>query len=108
MNSEIARFIVAFSQWKNGRRLQLIGIRQRSQLSRRENHDAWNELHGESLPVEVRQAVVQSANAISLVQSAKLCRHDPWAILKDVLTRLPTQLNSRIDELLPNRWQAVQ
>jgi hypothetical protein len=23
----------------------------------------------------------------------------------DVLTRLPTQLNSRIDELLPHRWQ---
>jgi transposase len=33
-----------------------------------------------------------------------------WSIstsnyLKDVLTRLPTQLNSRIDELLPHRWK---
>jgi len=27
--------------------------------------------------------------------------------LKDVLTRLPTQLNSRIEELLPHRWQRV-
>ncbi|WP_349816648.1 transposase domain-containing protein [Acidovorax sp. SUPP3334] len=25
--------------------------------------------------------------------------------LKDVLTRLPTQLNSRIDELLPHNWR---
>ena len=32
--------------------------------------------------------------------------HEPWAYLKDVLTRLPTQLNSRIGELLPHRWEA--
>lgn len=32
--------------------------------------------------------------------------HDPWAYLCDVLQRLPTQLNSRIEELLPHRWQA--
>jgi len=25
--------------------------------------------------------------------------------LKDILTRLPTQPNSRIGELLPHRWQ---
>ena len=42
---------------------------------------------------------------MSLLQSAKLNGRDPWAYLKDVLTRLPTQLNSRIDELLPHRWQ---
>ena len=41
----------------------------------------------------------------SLLQSAKLNGHDPFAYLKDVLTRLPTQLNSRIDELLPHRWK---
>ena len=40
---------------------------------------------------------------VSLLQSAKLTRADPWAYLKDVLTRSPTQLNSRIDELLPHR-----
>ncbi|REP64049.1 hypothetical protein DSJ19_05460, partial [Mycobacterium tuberculosis] len=28
-----------------------------------------------------------------------------WAYLKDVLNRLPTQLNSRIDELLPHHWR---
>ena len=27
--------------------------------------------------------------------------HNPFAYLKDVLTRLPTQLNGRIEELLP-------
>ncbi len=31
--------------------------------------------------------------------------HEPWAYLKDVLTRLSRQLNSRIDELLPHRWE---
>ena len=41
---------------------------------------------------------------MSLLQSAKLIGHDPWAYLKGVLTRLPTQLNSRIEELLPHHW----
>ena len=42
---------------------------------------------------------------MSLLQSAKLNGHDPFAYLKDVLKRLPTQLNSRIEELLPHRWK---
>jgi transposase len=46
----------------------------------------------------------RAAIVMSLVQSAKLNGHDPWAYLNDVLDRLPTQLNSRIDELLPHRW----
>ena len=41
---------------------------------------------------------------MSLIQSAKLNGHDPHAYLKDVLTRLPTHMNSRHDELLPHRW----
>ena len=47
----------------------------------------------------------RAAVVVSLLQSAKLGGHEPWACLKDVLTRLPTQLNSRIDELLRHRWQ---
>ena len=47
----------------------------------------------------------RAARVMSLVQSARLHGHEPWAYLKDVLMRLPTQLNSRIDELLPNNWQ---
>ena len=50
----------------------------------------------------------RAAVIMSLLQSAKLNGHDPWAYLKDVLTRLPTHLNSRIDELLPHRWQPVR
>jgi len=49
----------------------------------------------------------RAAVVMSLLQSAKLNGHDPWAYLKDVLTRLPTQLNSRIEELLPHRWHRV-
>ena len=45
---------------------------------------------------------------MSLIQSAKLNGHDPYAYLEDVFTRLPTQAASRIDELLPHRWQPLK
>ncbi|WP_157838130.1 transposase domain-containing protein, partial [Pseudomonas sp. PH1b] len=44
---------------------------------------------------------------MSFIQSARLNGHDPYAYLKDVLTRLPTQRASEITELLPHRWGAV-
>lgn len=47
----------------------------------------------------------RAAIIMSLLQSAKLHGHAPWAYLRDVLTRLPSHLNSRIEELLPHRWQ---
>ena len=47
----------------------------------------------------------RGAAIMSLIQSAKLNGHDPYAYLRDVLTRLPTQRNSMIGELLPHRWQ---
>jgi transposase len=47
----------------------------------------------------------RAAIVMSLLQSARLNGHEPWAYLKDVLARLPTQLNSRIEELLPHNWQ---
>jgi hypothetical protein len=40
---------------------------------------------------------------MSLIQSARLSGHDPYAYLKDVLTRLPTQRASEIDQLLPQK-----
>ena len=49
----------------------------------------------------------RAAAVMSLIQSAKLNGHDPYAYLKDVLMRLPTQLNSDIEELLPHQWQPV-
>lgn len=51
------------------------------------------------------RAGIRAAAVMSLVQSAKLNGHDPYAYLKDVLTRLPTHPNNRIAELLPHRWQ---
>ncbi len=47
----------------------------------------------------------RAAIVMSLVQSAKFNGHDPWAYLSDVLERLPSHLNGRIEELLPHRWQ---
>ena len=44
---------------------------------------------------------------MTLIQSAKLNGHDPYAYLKDVLTRLPMQKNNAIDELLPHNWTPV-
>ena len=47
----------------------------------------------------------RAAAAMSLIQSAKLNGHDPFAYLKDVMTRLPTQPYSQIADLLPHNWQ---
>jgi transposase/FtsZ-binding cell division protein ZapB len=49
----------------------------------------------------------RGAAVMSLIQSARLNGHDPYAYLKDVLTRLPTQRASLIHELLPHRWQPL-
>lgn len=47
----------------------------------------------------------RAAVVMSLVQSAKLNQIDPWAYLRDVLARIHSHPASRIDELLPHRWQ---
>ena len=49
----------------------------------------------------------RAAAIMSLIQSARLNGHDPYAYLKDVLTRLPTQRASEIDQLLPHSWQPI-
>ena len=49
----------------------------------------------------------RAAAIMSLIQSARMNGHDPYAYLKDVLTRLPTQRASEIEELLPHRWQPI-
>ena len=46
----------------------------------------------------------RAAAVMSLIQSARMNGHDPYAYLKDILERLPTHPNSRIEELLPHRW----
>lgn len=47
----------------------------------------------------------RAAMVMSLLQSAKLNGRDPYAYLKDVLTRLPMLPNSRLEDLLPHRWR---
>ena len=43
---------------------------------------------------------------MSLIQSARMNGHDPYGYLKDVLTRLPTQMTIEIGQLLPHQWVA--
>lgn len=45
----------------------------------------------------------RAAAIMSLIQSARMNGHDPYAYLKDVLTRLPTQRASEIGQLLPHQ-----
>jgi hypothetical protein len=49
----------------------------------------------------------RAAVIISLIQPARMNGHDPYANLKDALTRLPTQRASEIAELLSHRWAPV-
>ena len=46
----------------------------------------------------------RAAAIMSLLHSARINGHEPYAYMKDVLQRLPTHPASRIDELLPHRW----
>lgn len=47
----------------------------------------------------------RAANIMSLIESAKLNGHDPWAYLKDVFERLPTLKNAELATLLPHNWR---
>jgi hypothetical protein len=58
-------------------------------MPRRHGHTIW--LFAGSLRAGQRAAAV-----MSLIQSAKLNRHEPHAYLSDILERLPTQLASRV------------
>jgi transposase len=49
----------------------------------------------------------RAAAVMSLIHSAKLNGLDPYAYIRDVLERLPTQPASRISELLPHRWHTL-
>jgi hypothetical protein len=47
----------------------------------------------------------RAAAIMSLIQSARMNGHDPYAYLRDVMARLPMQRASQFGELLPHRWQ---
>ncbi|MDZ7855794.1 IS66 family transposase [Sphaerotilus sp.] len=50
----------------------------------------------------------RAAVLMSLIESAKLNGHDPWAYLKDVFERLPTLKNRDLAQLLPHNWQPAK
>lgn len=52
-----------------------------------------------------QQAGVRAAVVLSLIESAKLNGHDPWAYLKDVFERLPTLKQRDLAQLLPHNWR---
>ena len=67
---------------------------------------AASEPMGGFVPVQLSLRVdppKRAAQIMSLIQSARLNGREPYAYLKDVLTRLPTQPQSPIGELLPHR-----
>lgn len=52
-----------------------------------------------------QQAGERAAVMLSLIESAKLNGHDPWAYLKDVFERLPTLKDRDLELLLPHNWR---
>lgn len=46
----------------------------------------------------------RAAAIMSLIQSVRMNGYDPYAYLKDVLTWLPTQRASEIEQLLLHQW----
>jgi hypothetical protein len=63
-----------------------------------------------ALELAVRRELARgqrAATAMSLVHSARLNGHDPYAHLRGALERLPTQPASWIAELPPHHWRPV-
>ena len=54
-----------------------------------------------------QQAGERAGIVLSLIESAKLNGHDPWAYLKDVFERLPTLKDRDLAQLLPRNWRAT-
>ena len=55
-----------------------------------------------------QQAGERAAVVLSLIESAKLNGHDPWAYLKDVFERLPTLKQRDLAQLLPHIWRPAR
>jgi transposase len=54
-----------------------------------------------------QQAGERAAVVMSLIESAKLNGHDPWAYLKDVFERLPALKHRDLAQLLPHNWRSA-
>jgi hypothetical protein len=80
----------------------------RSELGVLKSTPSWRTGFMERLPNWLFAGSLRSgkraAAIMSLIQSARMNGHDPYAYLKDVLTRLPTQRASGIGQLLPHNW----
>lgn len=79
---------------------RVLDSKARLQLRLEQSKPLWEQLH---LWLQLERGRVPDGSAIARainfsLQSAKMHGHDPWAYLKDILTRMPTQLNSRIGE----------
>ena len=55
-----------------------------------------------------QQAGERAAVVMTLIESAKLNGHDPWAYLKDVFERLPTLKQRDLEQLLPYNWRPAK
>jgi hypothetical protein len=66
---------------------------------------SWEDYRSNWLLAGSLRSGQRAAAVMTLIQSAKLNGHDPYAYLKDVLTHLPTQKNNAVDELLPHNWK---
>ncbi len=54
------------------------------------------------------QGGINAALFYSLIETCKLNKINPYDYLRDVLIRLPTQLNSKLNELLPWNWKSSE
>jgi len=53
------------------------------------------------------KAAVRAAAIYTLVANAKLCRIEPFAYLRDILTRIAAHPYKHLDQLLPCNWKAA-
>ena len=54
------------------------------------------------------EAGQRSAVIYTLVENCRMHRIEPYAYLKDVLTRLPTTTNRQVAQLTPLNWQTAR
>jgi transposase len=49
-----------------------------------------------------------AATIMSIIETCKRLRINPFEYMKDVLTRFPSAKTSHIDDFLPDRWLALK
>ena len=104
MRSPEPRRLVTCREFRGNPRSYLARLRIKAQFALLRScvaeHDRKNWLF-----VGSQQAGERAAVVMSLIESAKLNGHDPWAYLKDVFDRLPTLKQRDLAQLLPHNWR---